>query len=196
MRPPDDPPCAAALATADAILGADDLDVAASLLTPWTELTPRDERRAARLAGRPHRHDPYPDPPGDGRPPRTGACPTTSTPPERTECVCRSTCWSSPSHPARAVRRASRRRVRLQRSHGAPVRVALAGLSPPGRGPGPPPRKRWACPAPWARAAPAPVRRQCSFTADEWRTRIWRAGEESPAVTAAPPKPRSATGST
>jgi predicted RNA-binding Zn ribbon-like protein len=41
MRPPDDPALRGqALATADAILGADDLDVAASLLTPWTELTP------------------------------------------------------------------------------------------------------------------------------------------------------------
>ncbi len=41
MRPPDDPALRGkALATADAILAADDLDTAATLLTPWTELTP------------------------------------------------------------------------------------------------------------------------------------------------------------
>jgi hypothetical protein len=42
MRPPDDPALRGkALATADAILAAGDLDTAATLLTPWTELTPR-----------------------------------------------------------------------------------------------------------------------------------------------------------
>jgi len=42
MRPPDDPALRGeALATADTILAADDLDTAAMLLTPWTELTPR-----------------------------------------------------------------------------------------------------------------------------------------------------------
>ncbi|MCA0181362.1 MAG: TniQ family protein [Actinobacteria bacterium] len=41
MRPPDDPALRGqALATADVILAADDLDTAARLLTPWTELTP------------------------------------------------------------------------------------------------------------------------------------------------------------
>ena len=41
MRPPDDPALRGqAVATADAILAADDLDTAARLLTPWTELTP------------------------------------------------------------------------------------------------------------------------------------------------------------
>ncbi len=41
MRPPDDPALRGeALATADAILCADDFDTAATLLTPWTELTP------------------------------------------------------------------------------------------------------------------------------------------------------------
>ncbi len=41
MRPPDDPALRGqALVTTDAILAADDLDTAATLLTPWTELTP------------------------------------------------------------------------------------------------------------------------------------------------------------
>jgi len=41
MRPPDDPAMRGeALATADTILAADDLDTAATLMTPWTELTP------------------------------------------------------------------------------------------------------------------------------------------------------------
>ncbi len=41
MRPPGDPALRGqALATADATLAADDLDTAATLLTPWTELTP------------------------------------------------------------------------------------------------------------------------------------------------------------
>ena len=41
MRPPDDPNLRGkALATSDAILAVDDLDTAAELLTPWTELTP------------------------------------------------------------------------------------------------------------------------------------------------------------
>ena len=41
MRPPDNPGLRGqALATADAILAAADLDTAATLLTPWTELTP------------------------------------------------------------------------------------------------------------------------------------------------------------
>ena len=41
MRPPDDPTLrGGALATADAILAADNLDTAAPLFTPWTELTP------------------------------------------------------------------------------------------------------------------------------------------------------------
>ena len=41
LRPPDDPRLRGqALASADAILAADDLDTAASQLTPWTELTP------------------------------------------------------------------------------------------------------------------------------------------------------------
>ena len=41
LRPPDDPRLRGqALASADAILAADDLDTAAGLLTPWTELTP------------------------------------------------------------------------------------------------------------------------------------------------------------
>ena len=41
MRPPDDPALRGqALATADAILAAADPDTAATLLTPWTELTP------------------------------------------------------------------------------------------------------------------------------------------------------------
>jgi hypothetical protein len=41
MRPPDDPALRGhAMATADAILAAGDLDTAATLLTPWTELTP------------------------------------------------------------------------------------------------------------------------------------------------------------
>ena len=41
IRPPDDPALRGqAFATADAILTADDLDTAATLLTPWTELTP------------------------------------------------------------------------------------------------------------------------------------------------------------
>ncbi len=41
LRPPDDPRLrGAALATADAILAADDVNTAAGLLTPWTELTP------------------------------------------------------------------------------------------------------------------------------------------------------------
>ncbi|ANS79333.1 hypothetical protein SGUI_1937 [Serinicoccus hydrothermalis] len=41
LRPPDPPGLrAAALATADAVLSAPDLDTAASALTPWTELTP------------------------------------------------------------------------------------------------------------------------------------------------------------
>jgi len=41
LRPPDDPALRGqALSTADAILAADDLDTAATLLTPWTELTP------------------------------------------------------------------------------------------------------------------------------------------------------------
>ena len=41
MRPPDDPALRGeALATADAILSAADLDTAATFLTPWTELTP------------------------------------------------------------------------------------------------------------------------------------------------------------
>jgi hypothetical protein len=40
MRPPDDPALRGqALATADAILAVDDLDTAATLLTPWTGLT-------------------------------------------------------------------------------------------------------------------------------------------------------------
>ena len=41
MRPPDDPALRGqALVTADAILAADNRDTAATLLTPWTELTP------------------------------------------------------------------------------------------------------------------------------------------------------------
>ena len=41
MRPPDNPALRGeALATADTVLSADDLDTAATLLTPWTELTP------------------------------------------------------------------------------------------------------------------------------------------------------------
>jgi hypothetical protein len=41
MRPPDDPKLRGeALATADAILAAPDVDTAAGQLTPWTELTP------------------------------------------------------------------------------------------------------------------------------------------------------------
>jgi hypothetical protein len=41
LRPPDDPHLRGeALATADAILAADDLDTGAGRLTPWTELTP------------------------------------------------------------------------------------------------------------------------------------------------------------
>lgn len=41
LRPPDPPELrAAALATADTILTAPDLDTAATALTPWTELTP------------------------------------------------------------------------------------------------------------------------------------------------------------
>ncbi|WP_313024079.1 TniQ family protein [Mobilicoccus sp.] len=41
LRPPDDPRIRGeALATADAILSAADVDTAAGLLTPWTELTP------------------------------------------------------------------------------------------------------------------------------------------------------------
>jgi hypothetical protein len=41
MRPPDDPRLRGqAVASADAVLAADDLDTAAGLLTPWTELTP------------------------------------------------------------------------------------------------------------------------------------------------------------
>jgi hypothetical protein len=40
MRPPDDPALRGqALATADAILAVDDIDTAATLLTPWTGLT-------------------------------------------------------------------------------------------------------------------------------------------------------------
>lgn len=97
MRPPNHPALRGqALATADAILAAADLDTAATLFTPWTELTPTTNDgplgwladrtvmtpTLTRLVMAPA--------------PRTDPCPTTSTSPDPTERVCRSTCSSSP----------------------------------------------------------------------------------------------------
>ncbi|HAM23245.1 MAG TPA: hypothetical protein DEG88_06320 [Propionibacteriaceae bacterium] len=91
-----------------------------------------------------------------------GACPTTSTPPARTECVCRSTCsLSLKSSPTRST----------LSTWPAPLPPAKrpSDSSPPFRWhgctwtsvPGPRPQKPWSCPAGWVCAAPEPARRPC-----------------------------------
>ena len=182
MRPPDDPALRGqALATADAILGADDLDVAATLLTPWTELPPRTNdgplgwlaartvmtpalTRLVMAARAPHRrlshHLDTPRTDGVRMPINLLVVPQVIPHEQYVE------------HVAGAFE-SSEATVRLFAS------LSLARLHPDVRS--------------WASAAealgmpgPMGVRcvRACSptmlITADEWKVRIWRAGEESP----------------
>jgi hypothetical protein len=143
---------------------------------------PDHERRAARLAGRPHRHDPHPDSPRHGRPrPAPAPVPPPRHPQKPTERACRSTCSSSPrssrtsstSSTSPAHSDSSEATVRLFAS------LSLARLHPD--------ITSWAAAAE-ALGMPGPMGVRCAracsasmlVTADEWKARIWRAGEESP----------------
>ncbi len=110
-----------------------------------------------------------------------GACPTTSTPPARTECVCRSTCSlslkSSPTRSTLSTWPAPLPPAKRPSDSSPPVSLARLHLDI----------------SSWAAAAEALVMpgrmgvrcaRACSatmlVTADEWKARVWRAIEEIP----------------
>jgi hypothetical protein len=182
MRPPDAPQLRGhALATADAILAAEDLDTAAALLTPWTELTPTtNDGPLGWLADRtvmtptltllmmaaraPHRrlshHLDTPRTDGARMPINLLVVPQVIPHEQYVE------------HLAGAFD-SSEATVRLFAS------LSLARLHPDVRS--------WAAAAE-ALGMPGPMGVRCAracsptmlITADEWRTRIWRAGEESP----------------
>jgi hypothetical protein len=133
LRPPEHPGLrAAALATADGILTAPDVDDGCCPADAVDRAHPDHQRRPARVARRPHRHDPHPDPPGHGRPrPAPAPVPPPRQPPGRAYA-------DQPhprpaGHPARPVPRAPRRRLHLQRGHRPAVRVPVPGAAAPGR---------------------------------------------------------------
>jgi hypothetical protein len=182
MRPPDDPALRGqALATADAILAADDLDTAATLLTPWTELTPTTNdgplgwladrtvmtptlTRLVMAARAPHRrlshHLDTTRSDGARMPINLLVIPQVIPHEQYLE------------HLAGAFD-SSEATVRLFAS------LSLARLHPDIRS--------WAAAAE-ALGMPGPMGVRCAracsatmlVTADEWKARIWRAGEESP----------------
>jgi hypothetical protein len=191
LRPPDDPKLRGkALATADAILAAGRPRHRCHAADAVDRAHPDHERRAARVARRPHRHDPTLTRLVMAARPRTGACLTTSTPPEPMERVCRSTCSSFP--------KSSRTRQYLEHLDGAfdsseaTVRIfaslSLARLHPD--------IKSWAAAAE-AFGMPGPMGVRCAracsatmlVTADEWKARIWRARSRTPKATTAHSKP-------
>ncbi len=182
IRPPDHPALRGqALATADAILSADDLDTAATLLTPWTELTPTTNdgplgwladrtvmtatlTRLVMAARAPHRRLSHrldtPRPDGARMPINLLVIPQVIPHEQYLE------------HLAGAFD-SSEATVRLFAS------LSLARLHPE--------VKSWAAAAE-SLGIPGPMGVRCAracsatmlITADEWKARIWRAGEESP----------------
>ena len=182
LRPPDDPALRGqVLATADAILAADDLDTAASLLTPWAELTPTTNdgplgwladrtvmtatlTRLVMAARAPHRRLSHqldtPRPEGAPMPLNLRVIPQVIPHEQYLE------------HLIGAFD-SSEATVRLFTS------LSLARLNPD--------IKSWAAAAE-ALGIPGPMGVRCAracsatmlVTADEWKARIWRAGEESP----------------
>jgi len=182
MRPPDNPTlCGEALATADAILAADDLDTAATLLTPWTELTPTTNdgplgwladrtvmtptlTRLVMAARAPRRrlshHLDTARTNGDGMPINLLVLPQVIPHEQYLEHLAGSS-------------DASEATVRLFAS------LSLARMHPD--------ITSWAAAAE-ALGIPAPMGVRCAracsatmlVTADEWKARIWRAGEETP----------------
>ncbi|CCI54712.1 hypothetical protein BN13_800013 [Nostocoides jenkinsii Ben 74] len=181
MRPPDDPALRGqALATADAILAADDLDTAATLLTPWTELTPTTNdgplgwladrtvmtatlTRLVMAARAPHRrlshHLDTPGPDGARMPINLLVIPQVIP---------------------HAVPRAPRGRVCLRRGDRPPLRLPVTGAAAPGH----PVLGCGRRSAGYARLDGRALRP--SMHGDHARCRrrmegrIWRAGEESP----------------
>ena len=182
MRPPDDPALRGeALATADTILVAGDLDTAATLLTPWTELTPTTNdgplgwlgdrtvmtptlTRLVMAARAPHRRLSHhlDTPRSDGTPMPINLLVIPQVIPH--EQYLEHLAGASDSSEAT---------VRLFAS------LSLARLHPE--------VKSWAAAAE-ALGIPGPMGVRCAracsatmlITADEWTARIWRAGEESP----------------
>ena len=182
IRPPDDPALRGhALATADAILAAEDLDTAAGQLTPWTELTPTTNdgplgwladrtvmtptlTRLVMAARAPHRrlshHLDTPRTDGVRMPINLLVVPQVIPHAQYVE------------HLAGAFD-SSEATVRLFAS------LSLARLHPDVRS--------WAAAAE-ALGMPGPMGVRCAracsasmlVTAEEWEARIWRAGEESP----------------
>jgi hypothetical protein len=182
LRPPDDPALRGqALATADAILGADDLDTAAMLLTPWTEFTPTTNdgplgwladrtvmtatlTRLVLAAQAPHRrlshHLDAPRSDGARMPINLLVIPQVIPHEQYLEHL------ASASGSSEAT-------VRLFAS------LSLARLHPD--------IKSWAAAAE-SLSMPGPMGVRCAracsatmlITADEWKARIWRAGEETP----------------
>ena len=182
MRPPDDPTLRGqALANADAILAAADLDTAAGQLTPWIELTPttndgplswladrtvmtRTLTRLVMAARAPHRrlshHLDTPRPDGARMPINLLFIPQVIPHEQYLEHL------AGASASGEAT-------VRLFAS------LSLARLHPD--------ITSWAAAAE-ALGMPGPMGVRCAracsasmlITADEWKARIWRAGEESP----------------
>ena len=182
MRPPDDPALRGeALATADAILAAPDVDNAAEQLTPWIELTPTTNdgplgwladrtvmtptlTRLVMAARAPHRrlshHLDTPRTDGVRMPINLLVIPQVIPHEQYLEHL------TGTSTSGEAT-------VRLFAS------LSLARLHPN--------VKSWAAAAE-ALGMPAPMGVRCAracsatmlVTADEWKARIWRAGEESP----------------
>ena len=182
MRPPDDPALRGqVLTTADAILAAADLDAAAWQLTPWTELTPTSNdgplgwladrsvmtpalTRLVMAARAPHRrlshHLDTPRTDGGRMPINLSFIPQVIPHEQYLEHL------ASASDSSEAT-------VRLFAS------MSLARLHPE--------VKSWAAAAE-ALGMPGPMGVRCAracsatmlVTADEWRARIWRAGEETP----------------
>ena len=182
MRPPDDPALRGqALATADAIMAADDLDTAATLLTPWTEITPTTNdgphgwladrtvmtptlTRLVMAARAPHRrlshHLDTLKPDGARMPINLLVIPQVVPQEQYLEHLAGAFDSGEPT-------------VRLFAS------LSLARLHPD--------ITSWAAAAE-ALGIPGPMGVRCAracsatmlVTADEWKARIWRAGEESP----------------